>query len=46
MQEDTLKEAFLPYGIVENIKLIKEKGGEQMARPIAHVGGGQGRSPV
>jgi hypothetical protein len=26
-QEDVLKQAFLPFGNVENIKLIKEKGG-------------------
>jgi hypothetical protein len=27
LQEDTLKAAFQPFGNVQNIKLIKEKGG-------------------
>jgi hypothetical protein len=29
VQEEALRAAFRPYGMVQNIKVIREKGGEQ-----------------
>jgi hypothetical protein len=40
-QEEDLRTAFQPFGVIQNIKVIREKGGEQGAAPNSSNTSGQ-----